>query len=1136
VTICALLLWLILLALLLALWAFGGGWLLARPAIARAATSLCPRLCRIAVVLALLFGIALGIWLCMCGPALWRLLREADRCRLLLVLVVGLLVVALVLLVIAIAACKGTGAPVILRGTKTRGAAIAAAAPAYALPVILVVLFYAVLRCCGIRDLRGTLFQGCALWFGLVLLLGLLALLLYLAYLRHCRPGEDPRACRRIPTLLVLATALALLALGLIRKCCDELSQKDYDLAMVGIWWDGQYEGEAGAHLRWAFRYGLPFPPGGFDLYRRPSSGGSWTALNGAPIRPADVWSDGAPAPGPMWQHRAVDRLHTSRWSHFTGQPFDDLHAMVGRPPFAPLFFVQEPDDPAAPVPTSPYATQADVDAYLATYNAVPDRPPLAQWDIEPMTALQVSALHPDIARLLGLFYIDTTAAPETEYDYRVVGHWADGDRSYTVTKLSRPNTAPLAPTPLSAAQTPVSYPMPAGPVTDDRAVGLRWPPPTTSPTIAMTAADGIKPVRYQPRRRDLGARPCPPSVTPGPDYVPIERAPGELVEPVAVTPRTDGGALSWPTWFFIDHNVDYRCYGYAITGVDVFGRESALSNALLADVVDRTGPPPPPNVEATVFQRVDAATLASLTPAERAALFPPGSTHASAMRVSWIWPNDFLVTVPDTKEFRLLAKIAGYAAFAQPANRALWPSAANWDPTPIAVPIGAGQPLPPRLVAVGVVDATYYEAIWFDPPIQGDDDTPVGYGWAGIAGVDHSPFNNVGTVSPPVVIVARDFEAPDPPAVPVSVREPEATDGGANALLAWTVAADARYLYQLASAPGRRFATIPNPTGTPPACLAADTPTCTPGDPVCDEQRRRFRVRWKAALHPELFGIATLSPGKPEPAGPGHQFATVDKVDATAGDDHLYAGIAIDRAGNRSAQGCPQLVVVKDSMAPRPPAVSKALGLEGAIRVSWTTNPEVDLVGYRLYRTADAALDGSLDRMTLAVELDAGGVAIAPAGAPNATSVGAGTAYRTLTWEDHSVPPARDHYYRLVAIDSSANISKLSASARARSVDTTPPGPPAWSTPAVTRGSDATGAFAELHFVAPAGDTDARFRVQRQETGVPFWSPISAWLDPGTTSYVDRRAAPDRGYTYRVQAMDVAGNIGNFSAPRSAP
>jgi hypothetical protein len=128
--------------------------------------------------------------------------------------------------------------------------------------------------------------------------------------------------------------------------------------------------------------------------------------------------------------------------------------------------------------------------------------------------------------------------------------------------------------------------------------------------------------------------------------------------------------------------------------------------------------------------------------------------------------------------------------------------------------------------------------------------------------------------------------------------------------------------------------------------------------------------------------------------------------------------------------------------MPPRPPTVSEAVGLEGSIRLRWTANPESDLHRYRLYRTTEIGRDGSLDRMTLILETDAMRVAIAPPGAGNATRTGSGTAYITFTWTDPEVKAVRDHFYRLVAVDQSGNISEPSAAARARAFDTRPPAP----------------------------------------------------------------------------------------------
>jgi len=591
---CSLLAWLAVLAILLVALAMTANRLFALESLRRYARILCPWLCRIAILLALLGGLLLGIWLCLCGPRLWQTLMTIDRCALLLLVVMLLLVLALAMMLLAIASCTAfEGFAGVRRGS-----------PISLLLILSLLLFFFILRCCGLTARMALSGDSCARLLALAALLLLLALFLGMFYRRICR-DPDPRSCSRINPYLIAALVLAVIALVALFLCCDHLRHKDYDLAMLGIWWDGQFDGEQGAHLRWAFRYGLPFPPGGFDLQRRPSSGGAWVVLNGAPIRPATIFQDASPAPGPMWQNRAVDRLHPSRWTHFNGAPFTELADMVARPPYSELYFVQRPDDPTLPAPASPYTSEAALNAYLATYRAAgsPAHParPLAQWRLEPMQTLMIAGLHPEIARMLGLLYIDRTADPNVEYDYRIVGHWTDRDRSYTVERLSRPRTAALAAPQLTQAMSPVVYNAPSGqPTREDLAVALRWVPPTPTPQISLAAVDGIRPVRYLPRVQPLGNRPCPPPPAPGPSFVPVQRRAGAALEdvaPLALTPEGEGASAVWPAFFYVDRNVSYQCYGYTLEGIDVFGRTSPLSNVLVADVRDQTGPPPPVNV-----------------------------------------------------------------------------------------------------------------------------------------------------------------------------------------------------------------------------------------------------------------------------------------------------------------------------------------------------------------------------------------------------------------------------------------------------------------------------------------------------------------------------------------------------------
>lgn len=1126
---CSFLAWLGLMALLLALLAVFGARLWSSAVMQRLAKRLCPIACRLAVYLALVGGILLGIWLCRCGPAVWRALGAGGPCLRFIALALLLVVVALVRAIILGAACNDDPKH------DPRATTTIARLGAPGLLLLVLVLFLVLLaRCCHASLPVLLRADACARLFAIMVVFLLFAVMMWAIHARYCVP-PPPGACAHSRRWLYIAALFAALAVLLLWRCCKHLGHKDHDLAMVGIWWDGSHPDEAGVHLRWAFRSDLPFPPGGFDLYRR-EGGGSWNKLNTNPIRPADVFQDGAPAPGPMWDHRAVDRLHPTRWAHFQGTPFDELRAMLALPPNSDVYFIQEPDDPALPMPASPYVTEAARDAYLAAYEAAGSdahpATPLAQWQLSPMSVILTMAIDPEIARLVGLLYIDKTAAPDTEYDYRVVGHWADGDRSYTIERVSRPRTAALPAPILNPVTTPLDPVSPAGsPSRDDRAVGLRWDPPTADPDIDTTAADGIRPVRWQPLSKRLGARPCPTITTVDPSFAPPP-APDDdgVVSPVALIPEEDGADLVWPSLFFIDRSVDHACWAYAVQGVDVFGRLSPTSNVQIADVRDLSGPPPPLNVEARVFQRADAAGLAELTAAERDALFPPASTHELALRVSWVWPDDFLTTVPDAVEFRVLHQIAAYASF----GPAIWKDPAAWDDAGLAVAVTAGGPLPPRLIDAGVTAARYYEAIVFDPPMTPSDDSAVVYGYTSITAIDHAPWNNRGTPSPPVVIFTRDLVPPAPPPIPSRDGDPVASKGGASAEVKLAIVADARYRYELFHVSGRSLAALPAPTGPVPACLVGEAPTCTGTDATCVEAHRQFNVRRKAVAHPELFLPATPVPGTPTPDGAAFSFRSAHTVDSTAGDDHVYAGRATDPAGNRSSIGCPGLVVVRDSFAPRAPVFTRALGGESQVALTWARDGEPDVVRYRLLRTLDPAFDGSLDRMEVILEVNLAGVASFPPAASNAVVSGAGTVYDTFSWTD-TLLAGVDAYYRLVAIDSSGNVSRLSQSMKARSYDTIPPGLPVWST-APTPGSDATGAFVDLAFGAPPGDADAQIRIQRRQTGSPAWTPLTSWLPAGTTTYRDHAVDAAGAYSYRLQALDRAGNLGERNAPVSTP
>lgn len=1105
----------------------------------------CAKLCRWWIGLAFLVGLALGglIFCCWTELSTWV---AGSPCRRWLLLGFLLLFWFLYELVRWIGRCGIGQVPRLGRFSLL-----------WVLWLLLLLLLALILWCCrGAQAGPGWTLCHTLLVVLLVLVL-LLAALRFLAE-RFCSRGEVPDCGRRLLRLGWAAILLALVLIALVLACCRELVDRDYDLAMVGIWWEGGYEGEAGAHLRWAFRTApsaaggppLRFPAGGFDLERRPSAGGAWTTLNGDRIRPALAWGNEAAVTGEMWRNEAVERLHPDSWDQFRGTPFDDLVAMLGRSPYAPLYFVEAPE-PAdfATAPANPYTDAALRDAYLASYYAAgtEEEPlrPLAVWTWEPMTAISTTALFPEVARLVGLYYIDREADPQVEYDYRVVGYWPDTTRRYTVEGLSRPSTAALDPPVITRADSPVPVGEIAGvSLIDDQAVALAWTPPGADPDDLVGPLDKIDSVVFRAEHKDLdgaGAPPACPASTDATGFSAVQRlaADGvslEDVPPVTVSPLEDAatGDLTWPAHYFFDRRVAYGCHGYRVVGQDVFGRPSPPSGPVTVTVADQTAPPPPALVRASFYQRADASLPATV----RAAYLPEGGENSFALVVSWVWTEAMDARVDDEKEFRVYLRHTGYETFVPPSGPPTWRDAAVWD-------LGLGgatafadtDPMPVSLSSLTPpVAGRYYEVVFTDADataaslgLEAADTEPVEYAWVGVTTTDHDPYNNQGGVSAPVLVFARDLTPPDPPDPPPALAgEPTPADGKGNRSLRLTWPGDDLYTYQLFRVDAADLDPAA-PGGDLPACLAGEEPTCDPasGGEPCEEEHEEFALRTAAALAPQLFGLVSPLPVEVA-AGRAQQ---TDSVDATSSRRFLYAAKAVDPAGNASSLSCPgELILVEDGVPPRPPVWARVEGGDGAVELTWSVNPEPDLHHYTVYRAETEDFTPSRRKMMERVELRPDGSALS--GGPDATATGSGP-YATLTWVDAEVAPGTLYYYRLDAVDLSDNRSPLAGVTSARAFDATPPAAPVWAAPALTTGISAAGSpQVTLAWQAAAGDPDLAILVQRRRVGERAWRSLGGWLPPGDLNYVDLGVRAGQSYEYRLRAMDGAGNRSVDSSP----
>ncbi len=1112
--------------------AYGAPFIVTALPLTRLWPSFCRHLCNLRVLLALVFGLAVGFFLCMCWPAISHLLNSELWCHRYLLIVLFLSFLLAFWFAWTAVCCRSPSLPRIT------------ALPANWLLLILLflalVVFAALLFATGQRIDALLVGAQCAKLLLGVVLIGILILLLRAFGCRYCeeRPSEKDNCGTRMTFLGMLLLLLLLLAVWLISHCRDTL-RPNFELAMVGIWWEGKYENDTGAHLRWAFDEPLPFPQNGFDLYRRESASGGWVKLNTpGPIHPATTWS-GAGNPT-RWVDRGADRVPAAvhpRYEAPNSENFDHLQEMLGYPDlYATLYYVEGINAPFT-------------DPALAAAAAAAAGKPVAQWQITPMALLQTMALHPEVARLLGLYYIDRTANPNVEYDYQIVGHWSDRDRSYQVSRLSRPNTGPLARPVLQRtdALADSTKPIPGGGWWSTEArVALGWEPPTADPAASLGPADGIRPVFHRIERADVGPA-LGPFTPPGPyQLVTVPNDAGQFVplSPIAAQPKElADGTEAWPYYFAYDAWVDYRTYDYRLVGIDVFGRDSIPSLPKRVSVTDTVAPPPPINVEATIYQRADPA-IGRMRQAEREKLFPNGSTNQYAIRVSWLWTDALRVRYPDLKAFRIFYRFTGFDDFSKPASRPKWHNPAEYEaqlggdkdvadrepaiPDRYRNPSSATGFVFPAAEGVGDDPAIYYEAIFtdLDPAlvalITANDDPTVKYGFVTVASVDHGPFNNQGSGATPVTVYSRDFIAPNRPPAPSLRMPPGSADRAGNVHLTMRVQpAEATYRYIFSRVPQTALAGIADPGSLPSGCVAA-----------ADAAEAALQRKTAASGAP-------LKPVNATSIVPAALAADlVDGINATVGSTQVYVAYAIDPAGNKSEASCPSIPVqIIDRVAPRAPVVTKALGADSAVAITWSGNSESDLDRYLVYRTADEERLSSKRRMQLVLEADASGASQdASLGAEDAIAAPVGGETR-LTWNDRNVTPGTTYYYRIVARDQSDNASEPSHPVSARPVDLTPPAAPLWAeTGAIAWVPDTNGVDrVALAWQEVPNEHGLRYLVRRRAGDEVRWTVVSSWIE-GTTSFTDIQSRPGRAYKYQVRAMDGSGNKGDWSEIRMSP
>jgi len=316
----------------------------------------------------------------------------------------------------------------------------------------------------------------------------------------------------------------------------------------------------------------------------------------------------------------------------------------------------------------------------------------------------------------------------------------------------------------------------------------------------------------------------------------------------------------------------------------------------------------------------------------------------------------------------------------------------------------------------------------------------------------------------------------------------------------------------------------------------------------------------------------------------------TYQDVAAIASTTYSYTVRAFDGAGNASWQSLAVTVTtpaVLDTVAPTSPSALTATAVSSSqVNLSWTSATDnVAVTGYRIFRdgallvtfgTATTFQDKGVTVLVTYVytvrAVDAAGNVSSPSPAASATPQNgldtvppttptgiAGSAispsqinlswlpstdnvavagyrvYRngafvvsvsTTTYQDTGLTPSTVYSYNVDAVDASGNVSGLSAGTSVTTLttpDTTPP-----STPTGLMANAVSASQINLSW-SDATDNFAvtAYRVYRSGVLIATLGNVTMFQDIGL--------AQATTYTYRVRALDAAGNVSGQSAPASA-
>jgi hypothetical protein len=408
----------------------------------------------------------------------------------------------------------------------------------------------------------------------------------------------------------------------------------------------------------------------------------------GLPVAEASYPCAGKPASQAAAESVALSRVRYGSSSNWGGAKFAELHAILTK---------LVAGGPSGALMRDRTDTFVDTSADPDTTPQLPDQ--------NLLQLVQLASIDPAMAQIFGLYWLDGQVVPGQAYDYIVLADHqnafagnagaalaaANGNLPASVDAWITFNHVAKPRPPLTAPAGPTALVLPDAAVdglvgTGRGAVGLRWDPPALgSDYLSSDAA-----VRYIAWRHDYGDAEPP---MPASAFVPLNQDAPYLVGDTT-SASTANAPTNWPP--FVLHAVDRQLadgwYGYRISGIDIWGRYSGLSqpaqwrqwapapqpepwyyqnppadkqlHVFAVHILDKTPPPPPAAVEATALDPDDDVTYVrdaaytawstlagapwwtGLSDAQRASVLP--------LRVRWRWYPAQQDQHPNTREFRV--------------------------------------------------------------------------------------------------------------------------------------------------------------------------------------------------------------------------------------------------------------------------------------------------------------------------------------------------------------------------------------------------------------------------------------------------------------------------------------------------